>query len=276
VAIITTIGLDHTEFLGDTRLAIAWHKAGIIKPGARAITGVTDAEALAVIQAEATQASAPLEILGRNFTGANIQTTTQGVMFDYSDASGALANVKTRLTGGHQALNATLAVRAARLLESDIPEATVRAGLESAWLPGRFEVIDRRPLIVLDAAHNPDKMRALRQTIAAILPGRSFWVIFGAMGSKAVGPMLTELAHIHPHLLLAEPQVAGRQAAHAPDIAVLAQSAGITACATHPTPRAALAAAQAQAAPEDVILITGSLFLVSQLRPMVVGDGQSG
>jgi dihydrofolate synthase/folylpolyglutamate synthase len=272
IAIITTIGLDHTEFLGPTRQDIAWHKAGIIKPGAPVITGVTDSAALAVIQAEAAQTESPLDVLGRDFTIAHIRSDAAGATFDYADALGAIPAAHTRLAGEHQALNAALAIRAARVLAPDIAAPVVRTGVAAAWLPGRFEIIDRRPLVILDAAHNPDKMQALRYTLEAVLPNRAFWVIFGAMGSKAVGPMLTDLARIQPRLLLVEPQVAGRQAAPSGDILASAQAAGITDCAIYPSPRAALAAAHAHAAPDDVILITGSLFLVSQLRPLVV-DG---
>ncbi len=266
VAVITTIGFDHMEFLGDTLPQIAWHKAGIIKPGAPAVTGATQPDVLAVIQAEADAAGVPLDVLGRDFSQGDARSEADGTHFTYADARGEMADLVVPLHGAHQAHNAALAIRAARhALPQATPEA-IRAGLVQAWLPGRFEIVARRPTVVLDVAHNPDKIRALATTLQATLRWDRLWVIFGALGTKEIAPMLAALAPLNPHFIAVTPDVTWRQARAAEQIAAQARAQGISEVAVAEHPAAAVDLALREAGADDVIVVTGSLFLVSALR----------
>jgi dihydrofolate synthase/folylpolyglutamate synthase len=266
VSIITTIGFDHMEFLGDTLPAIAWHKAGIIKPGAPAVTGATAPDVLTVIQHEADAAQVPLEVLGRDFTVMHVAVSATGTHFTYADAAGHLDDLLVPLPGAFQAHNAALAIRAARHAMPDLAAEAIRAGLAKAWLPGRFEIVAQRPTVVLDVAHNPEKIRALATTLPTALRWRRLWVIFGALGTKDSAPMLAALAPLQPHLIATVPPVTWRLAQRADHVAAIARAQGITEATAEPDPTAAIELALAQAAPEDVVVVTGSLFLVSAVR----------
>lgn len=265
VAIITTIGFDHMEFLGTSLAEIAWHKAGIIKEGAPVITGVAH-PTLAVIQAEATQMGSPVAAIGHDFTVKDITTGPDGTTFTYQDTVGILAALHTPLMGVHQAHNAALAVRAARAIQPDVPESALRTGLATSWLPGRFEIVAHAPTVVLDAAHNVEKMAALVATMRATLIWRVCWVIFGALGAKDIAPMLATLAGLQPRLIATTPHALGRIPALPTRIAETARTQGIAVVAAIPEPDDAVAFAMQHADPHDVIVVTGSLFLVSQLR----------
>jgi dihydrofolate synthase / folylpolyglutamate synthase len=274
-SVITTIGYDHTEFLGDTLAEIAWHKAGIIKPGIPVITGVEDPAAIAVIAHEADHAHARVDCLGQEFAISEVQTGRDGTHFTYRDEPlGTLAGLHLPLVGAFQARNAALAIRAAHVAAPDLTESQIRAGLAAAWLPGRFEVLSHSPAIVLDVAHNPQKIHALVTTLRETMAWERLWVIFGAMGSKAIAPMLAELAELNPALIVTAPHVSGRMTQEAGTICRVAEAAGIAPCLIAPDPAIALAMARERIGPNDCLLITGSLFLVSALRPLVLAGGE--
>jgi dihydrofolate synthase/folylpolyglutamate synthase len=265
-AIITNIGFDHMEFLGPTLPQIAWHKAGIIKPGALVVTGATQPDVLAVIQREADAVGAPLLILGADMSVGDIQFDRGATRFTYHDDQGTLADLRVPLPGEYQARNATLAIRAARHVLPDLAPATIRAGLASAWLPGRFEIVAERPTVVLDVAHNPDKIRALVATLQATLRGRRVWVVFGALEAKEIAPMLAALAPLQPHLIATTPVIAVRRTLSPDQVAAVARTQGISAVDVEPDPQRAIDRALAQAGADDVVVVTGSLYLVSALR----------
>lgn len=266
VTVITNVGFDHMEFLGSSLAAIAWHKAGIIKAGAPVITGVTQPEVQAIVHAEAALTGANVATLGVDFTASQVVTSRDGTHFTYQDHNSTITAIALALSGDHQATNAALAIRAAYHLLPTLNEATIRAGLAHAWLPGRFEIVARHPLIILDAAHNPDKMHALATTMRQINTTQRVWIIFGALSTKESTPMLAALTMLAPQAIITTtPTVAGRLASPAARIAQQAQAQGM-ATVVEPDPWRAVDYALTQAAPDDIIIITGSLFLVSQVR----------
>lgn len=269
VAVVTTVDFDHTEFLGETLLSIASHKAGIIKAGAPAITGVRDQAALAVVRHEAQLVGTTLDVLGADFAIADVRTDWDGTRLSYHDALGELADLRLALIGTHQATNAALAIRAARVITPAIDPATIRNGLVSAWLPGRFEVVSEHPYVVLDAAHNPEKMHALAQTLASLRVSGRLVLIFGALGTKAISAMLATLIPLSPQIIVTAPEVVGRVASPASATAEAARALGFSVNVAD-GPADALRLARAQATPNDLIVVTGSLFLLSQIRPLLV------
>lgn len=241
VCVITPIGLDHTQWLGDTLAAIAAEKAGIIVSGKPVVCAPQETPAAAVIEQEANERRSPIEFVDEPLAGYGIA-----------------------LAGAHQAWNAALAVtalhRAGLRLDADI----VRHGLNTVVWPGRFERI--RPGIILDGAHNPHSARALADTWRTEFPGVKPALVFSAVAAKDITGILAELAPLADFIFLCP--VATPRACAAEELA---------ACLPHHSPphslhssfEAAFDAASAHGAP---VLIAGSLFLVGEARARLTGS----
>jgi dihydrofolate synthase/folylpolyglutamate synthase len=245
---IVSIDLDHQAQLGDTLAAIAFEKAGIIKPGVPVVTGALPAEAMAVIARVAAERGAPLLAAG-----------------DDEALAARVAAMPPALPGAHQRANAAVALR---LLESidggghDLRvDAAARArGVTTAAWPGRLEtIVWRDRAILLDAAHNPAGARALASYLLAALP-RKVTLVFGAMKDKAIEEMLRELAPVTRRLLCTT--APSPRAASAGELVAIAAEAGLAAEAVA-DPMAALARARETA---DPIVVAGSIFLVGAVR----------
>ncbi len=268
VSVITTVGFDHMEYLGHTLTAIAWHKAGIIRNGAPAVTGVSGGEALAVLRAEAEHERTTLDVLGEAFSVATREMSATQTRFDYRDDHYTLDDLAIPLAGAYQAVNSAMAIRAAAAVIPQLTPDAIRAGLAQVWLPGRFEVAARSPTIILDVAHNPEKMRALVQTLRATTHWDRLILLVGVLDSKELGSMLAEWQALAPLIVATAPTVAGRVAQTAQHIVTIAQDLGFDGVAPG-DPAAALRYVKSIATPDDIIVITGSLFLVSQVRRML-------
>ncbi len=269
VCVITTIGFDHMEFLGADLAHIAWHKAGIIKRGIPVVTGANDSSALAVIKQEAETQAAPLLEMNSDFGASEICATAGETTFTYTDYTARYERLRLRLTGAFQARNAALAICAAKAARPEISEDAIRTGLLAAWLPGRFEIVRRNPYVILDAAHNPEKMRACLETLRLTIHPQKTIIIFGALGSKAILQMLEECAALNPLIIAAEPKVTGRISAPANQISAAAAQLGLRHIIAGNAEDAVRIALE-NAAEADAVLITGSLFLVSNLRAYVL------
>ena len=157
VAVITNVGLDHEAWLGSTIAEIAREKAGIIKPGVPTVAGVEDVAA-EVVSARAAELGSPLELYGRDFA---IGPGASGALA-YRSPSGTIAPLALALEGAHQRRNAGLAVRALERAVAFVPSGrAVAAGLAHVRWPGRLQVVCRKPLVLLDGAHNAAGMETL-------------------------------------------------------------------------------------------------------------------
>ncbi len=251
-SVITGIGLDHVATLGPTLADIAWHKAGIIKPGAPAIVGPLPPEAWPVVEREAYAA------------GADIVRVAAG---DNDDAPPGVPFV---------AANQRLALTTVRVLAETgrlDPARIDPAMLANARLPGRLETMPQpitEPAVMLDGAHNPQKMAAL---VAALRHGRTGGaappvVVFGALAGKATAEMLAMLAPLAGALVTTGVAVQGKEAADPGALAALANAigfAGPVAAVAEPTEAVAHALALAERC-GGWVLVTGSLFLLGSVR----------
>ncbi len=184
VAVITSVGLEHTEYLGETVAEIAGEKAGIVKPGSTVLVGPVPAEADAVIDAVCRRQGASLLRHGRDFTEDQ-----------------AMAGAHATLLGAHQRRNTALAAEAARRLAAGglvtdgfVTDGHVRAGIAAVRWPGRLEVVEGDPLVVLDGAHNPHAADALARALDELAVPRPRVLVFGAMDDKDHAAMLRSLA----------------------------------------------------------------------------------
>src|SRR6185437_4994049 len=197
-ATITSVGYDHMNFLGPTLEDIAREKSGIIKEGAPAISGVTEPGPAAVIARAAQAAGSSLALLGRDFHFAPLGIDLMGGRLRYTDDAGTLAPLRVGLLGAHQLANAAVAVATVRAAEPrlgrTIPLDAYERGLKQAWLPGRLEIVQCEPLVLLDAAHNAQKAQALRESLDTLTRRRPRVLVLGILADKASEEMIDVLA----------------------------------------------------------------------------------
>jgi len=267
-AVITSISYDHTHLLGHTLAEIAREKAGIIKPHVPVISAPQADEAQAVIERVAAERQAPLTVVGQTWRAELRAQTLEGQAFTlHAPASSPLGgDYCIPLLGRHQLENATVAVAALDALRQaglPITAEAVRQGLRATRWPGRLEVLHHQPLVVVDAAHNADSAQKLRAAVEEIFTCDRLTLIFGASSDKDIEGMLNALVPLADRVIMtrashpraADPQALAGQAAH---MGAQAETA--------PSPAEALALALASATPRDLILATGSLFIVAEVR----------
>ncbi len=187
-AVITHIGLEHTEYLGDTVEKIAAEKAGIIKPGTDVVLCGQRPEAEAAVRTKAAAAECRLRVTDASLL-KRLPGSLAGQRLNYRDRK----NLRLRLLGAYQCENAAVALDTAdalRLRGWNIPEAAVRQGLEEAVWPGRFEVLSTRPLVLADGAHNPIGAEVLAQCLEEYLPGQKCVFLTGVMADKDYREMM--------------------------------------------------------------------------------------
>ena len=259
LSVITAIDYDHMQWLGDTIELIAGEKAGIIKPGVPVVVAHQRPDARIPIERAALAAHAPLHDVD--------QWTMQVESIDAYGGSFRLTKGETELevqcplAGEHQLHNAATAAVALHCLGLTMRE--IFEGIAQAEWPGRLERIHERPDVILDGAHNAAGAAALAAYIRHFHAGRRVWMIFGVMADKQIEEIAQILFPLATHLILTAPAQA--RALHPDEIAKLpaAHQARIV-----PDLAGALKAI-GQAAPEDVLFITGSLYLVGEARPLL-------
>jgi dihydrofolate synthase/folylpolyglutamate synthase len=277
VALITSISFDHTDLLGDRLASIAREKAGIVKPGRPVVSGATAPEARAVIEQVCRDRRAPLAQLGIDFRyryepGWSDADETRPPRVEVATRRRRWPVFELGLLGEHQAANAAVAVACVESLREQgwhLPDAAVAAGMaEVAW-PARLEVVGRRPLVVLDCAHNVASAAALAQTLStSFAPGRR-WLVFAGSSDKDLAGMFRVLAPLFEHAFLTRNSDNPRSVP--PDqLAGLLRAACDLPATVCPSPADAWRAACDRAGPDDLICVTGSVFLAGELRPMLL------
>jgi len=277
VAVITQIDFDHENYLGHSIEEIAGEKAGIIKPGARVVSAAEHLIARVVIRRRCAEQSAFLVEIENAFRIEDV-TSREGC-FSFKAISydtGLGIPIVLRLPGRFQVRNALTALAAARMLAergAPIDDQAISRGVAATVWPGRLERIGERPEIYVDGTHNPAGAREIAVFWEQFLPGRNIYLIYGAMRDKAVDEIAGLLFPRASAVILTAP--AQSRAISAP---LLAEMAGHHARRAEviPDPAQALQRALDLASPEDVIFITGSLYLVGELRRSWTSRNSSG
>lgn len=197
VAVITPIGLDHTDYLGDTLGKIAAEKAGIIKPGGTVVLAPQEPEAMAVLMQAVDDAGANVMLPGADYEVLSRGLSVGGQVVSIRVADHTFEEIFLSLHGRHQADNAALALAAGHALLGRLPEEQVVAeALESVSSPGRLDVLGRFPLTLADAAHNPHGIRSMVASVAESFTYDRLIFVLAIMGDKDVDAMLTDLAAV--------------------------------------------------------------------------------
>ncbi|MFS0636291.1 folylpolyglutamate synthase/dihydrofolate synthase family protein [Mesobacillus foraminis] len=268
LSIITSIGMDHTSILGDTIEEIAFEKAGIIKNGVSIISGVRQPEALTVIKERAAAIKAPLYQLGKDFTVDSALPLQKGTRFDFQSLFGSYGKLELRMMGEHQAANASLAVMAAQILSSYysilIEEQDIRDGLNNAYWPGRFEVLSESPLVVIDGAHNEEGIEALAKEVESRYRDKHKEILFGALKDKKLDGMIAKLDSLSDDIVFTSfdfPRAAGAE-----ELFDISQSLNKR---VEEDWKSFLEQAITNRNQKDLLLITGSLYFLSEAKPFI-------
>jgi dihydrofolate synthase / folylpolyglutamate synthase len=194
---VASIGIDHVEFLGDTRERIAWEKAGIFKPGRPAVIGEPDPGIRALLAQFARDAGAShVHVVAEEYIMSDVVVeATGGTTFTIAprEAPGRSARLHTALSGAHQATNAALALAlldAAGAPYSPGPD-VARDGLAAVFLPGRFQRVNQ---FIFDVAHNPDGAAVLARTLTAVQPARPIVAVLSVLNDKDWRGVMAALA----------------------------------------------------------------------------------
>jgi len=267
VCVITAIGLDHTELLGDTLAKIAGEKAGILKPDTPVVLYQAPHEVDEVITAAAILKGCPLtrsrpeEIVVRS-------DTMEGQVFDYPPFS----NIRLSLLGSHQRSNAAVVLETLLRLRKrgwNIPDAAIYDGLAEARWPGRFEILRTAPLFIADGGHNPQCAFALAENLKHYFPGRSIHFLLGVLADKdwptvmeTVAPLAASFTTVTPDnpRALGSGELGEWLAQYGKPVTVCSSiEEGVNHILEH-TPE------------DEVICSFGSLYLTGAVRTVLVGE----
>jgi dihydrofolate synthase/folylpolyglutamate synthase len=261
VSVITNIALDHTQHLGSTLEAIAAEKAGILKPDSLAITGAQP-PALAVIEAKARDQQIPLLRLGQEIEVTAVDKDWAGVQATVTTPAGTYRDLRIPLLGLYQADNAALAVASIDALRSrgwDISDGALRDGLARTRWPGRLEVIDREPIVLIDGAHNPAALERSLAAVQKLAKGRPLVIVFGAMKDKDLPSMLALLRSVNAPVIFS--RIDWHRAA--PPTPLTEQFSGQS--ETAESSAEALSRAREKAGRDGIVFVCGSLYLVGEV-----------
>ncbi|WP_217588619.1 bifunctional folylpolyglutamate synthase/dihydrofolate synthase [Lentibacillus saliphilus] len=265
---ITTIGLDHIQVLGDSIEAIAEQKAGIIKPQSTVVTGHITAPALKVIEDQAARVGAQLYQYNQDYKVEHIISELFKEYFSFSNEHWRFPILNTSMLGKHQVENAGLALQIWLLYmeihQQPVDKDIVRTSLNDAFMPGRMEVLAERPLVLVDGAHNVPAMERLANNVQDMYTNeddRTLFILFSAIETKDVSGMIDLLDHLpNTELVLTsfeDPRAIATQdfIASCPDSIHVEQSW-----------EAAIKLLLNKMHDDDVLLITGSLYFIAEVR----------
>lgn len=273
VSVITHVGLDHTDRLGNDLVSIAREKIPILRSEGVLVTGEQNPEVLEVFRTDCLQQKAAMLRLGQHFDVAVLQDTPTGLCLSVRTPTRRYDQVESTLVGVCQAENVALAVMAAESLVSrsqvssplrpfDVPEEAIRSGIGATRLAGRFDTVATHPTVLLDGANNPEGARVLAESLQRYYGDRRIFLVIGISQDKDVESMVAALAPVACHVI-------ATQANHpraAPAERIVAALAPFKAQVQTITPvMDAVRSALTGAMPEDVLCIAGSFYVLGEV-----------
>jgi dihydrofolate synthase/folylpolyglutamate synthase len=262
VSIITNIGLEHQEFLGNNIIDIAKEKGGIIKEGVDLVTGVTQPSVVRLLESLCKKKDAAFWRVGRSVQYRRLPSGLLG----YYGLRDRYTDIELGLQGRFQYRNAALALLTLEILKRKglfISDEAVRAGLEDLIWPGRLEEVSSNPTIILDGAHNPSAMRSLADSIGRDFDFKKLILILGIMEDKDIKNILKEILPLANRVIYTRPTY--YRAADPQYLMDLAREFGKAGEVYLPI-KAAIDRAVNLADKRDLILVTGSLFTVGEAK----------
>jgi len=280
VSLITNVSMDHEQYLGDTLEAVAREKAGIIKT-APVVCASRDKRVIAVLEERCRATGAALRLIDRDFSGRLLDRGR----WSYRGMAWFLDDLPLAMRGGYQVDNAALALAALEILAEQgivLSKEQIATGLARTRWPGRLELLrlgaDRKPVpdtapcrwrFLLDGAHNPAGASALRSALEEEFSHRRLLLLWGAMADKDLGATLNAIAPLASQIWFTRAE--SQRSAEPEQLAAALAAPSETRFLLCPSVEKALEQACAEAEPEDLICVAGSLYLVGRVRQLLLG-----
>jgi len=267
ISIITNIGYEHVNILGPTLEDIAFEKAGIIKENTPVVTGETKPNILAVFQEVADKLCAELIPLKDYARYERIYTDKNAQRFNLHTPRNTYEGLKIPLLGLHQIVNASTAITAIEALSERgelIPPEAVFKGLRNVYWPGRLEVINKHPMIVLDCAKDAEATEAVRSTVLKDLDGRRIISVVSISSDKNIEGMIKNIAAFTDHFIVTQHSVTYRAAK--PEVIVAEIKKHGKSYEVQLDRVEAFRSALNQAGPDNMVLVIGSVYLAGDAR----------
>lgn len=273
VSVITQIGLDHKNFLGDNITEIAQEKSGIIKQGIPVVCTAKRPEAIQVIEETCKKQKSRLYLIDREFGVCDPSMSSEQQIFSFYSPFQELTDVTLGLRGEHQFENAAGAIMTIDILRHQyitvVEETHIRDGLNKVHWEGRWEIVQQHPTVILDGAHNEDGVKSLASSIKKIYSDRKVRLLVASMKDKE-SQVLNPIVDVADEIWVTEvsDQIRSRTAEELAEI--LHQQFPNKRIRPIVSPVEGIRELLSHSAQEDVVLITGSLYLVSEVRPFFV------
>lgn len=265
VSVITNVALEHLDMLGDNIMAIASNKSKIIKENVVLVTAVKDPNALKVINRRCSEVMAEIIKVGDNIKHENLVLNNYFQEFEVKSSKAAY-KITTKLLGYHQKDNASIAIGAAESLLKHgfvVTEKNIVNGLKRAELPGRFEIISKYPLILVDGAHNPSAAEVLKINIMDLFNYKKIIFVVGILSDKDIEGIARVLSTIADVVIATKPRTI--RAADPVQVAYYFRQLGTDTYVVDDV-KGAVLLSKKMANKNDLICITGSLYTVGEAR----------
>jgi dihydrofolate synthase/folylpolyglutamate synthase len=264
ISVITNIGREHTKQLGNTIAQIAREKAGIIKQKVPTVTAVTQPQALEAIRSVCAERSSEMIRVQDESTYVISHSSIEGSRFRFSSNSISYEDLELNLAGEHQVANAVTALTAIEKLRQlgwKVEEQAIKTGLKKVDWRARLEVFRKRPLVLLDVAHNPAGMKAMIEALDRLFPDKRIIFVFGVMEDKDHDSMLGEIVKKAKFVVLTKPEY--KRAAEPESLTQTVEKKNIP-FEIVPQVKQAYLFALKKAKADDIICVTGSHFTVGE------------
>jgi dihydrofolate synthase/folylpolyglutamate synthase len=270
VSVITSLALDHTHVLGESLEEVAKEKAGIIKHGVPVVTGVEDDEILDILKAICQEKNCKIFVSKEHGAYTSKEANLDIQTFDLKGMGTEYKDLKIHLLGKHQLKNAHITALTLEVLRENkvsIPESSIKHGFENSRWPARLEVVQKNPTIILDCAHNPAGMNALRRALDDLFNGKKPIIIMGIMRDKDITGIVKEIAPRADHIIITKPEferaaepesIESEVKKYCDDVRIISKVSD------------AVKYAIDDAEKSDVICITGSIFNVSEAMEALI------
>jgi len=274
VAAVTRIGLDHTHILGNTHARIATEKAGIFKPGVPVVSAPQERFAERVLRGVAASVDARFWGVGEEIALTNLRRRREGpgYVFSIRTPFAEHTDLEIPLVGEHQVENAAVACGIVDVLrergKADVPESAVATGFGRVEAPARVEVMGTSPLVIVDGAHNPMAMEVLTKAVGGHFKWKRLVLLFAMATDKDIPGSLDVLLPLADEVFFTVTN--SPRAAKPENLRHLALARGATRVHCDADEPAAFKAALAATGPDDLLLVTGSLYLAGDLRGVML------
>ncbi len=275
ISIITNISLDHSQYLGEDLASIAREKAAIIKNPNSVICGEKNNDLLNIFKEYSLRNNSNIYCLKEQFDCQNIQAISEGQQFTFQNADAHLNDLKIPLLGPWQTENASLAVACSlelQKVDENISENSIRNGLKTVRWDGRLEVVRTNPWLILDCAHNPESVKQMTSYLRTNFKFNKCRTILGMMKDKACLEMIDFILDISDHLILTQPK--SPRSLNPESIHNELQKCDKPIDFIREIPYA-LYTALKTSEPEDLVLVTGSFYTVSEAKQSIDKKGDS-